>query len=1647
MTTLARTAYEESLSLAGTEEETQTLLPSYMVAADTHNIANRNQTFLESAVDLVETVPKFIGLSLISGVNQIYNIPADVGNLFGADYERNEIDDFIAGVDSDLGAYYQEHKEGVDTLGFVASSMVPGLGGIKALHAGQSALKASIAGGKFGENTSRALGLLVPAKEKHLKKAISEAINSNSVISLTERNTLLSMRAGLGQNVLEAAAFETAVAATLFDSPVLEGQDLGDFVSNIAWGAGVFGAVGGVVDITRGYFQIRKAVKIADAEAMPWRYIADAPEKANSYEKIALDFDQMHGVPDIPTNVDEARQVFLKNSADEKVVALELRVRKEIGTLSNGDQAVAEALYQTTKAASLESKLGAYIGLKGSTRLTEKSAIEAETLKIQKKIQAGTADIADAERLGNLHVAYARTWGDDAGKVFTEQPRVVSLVDSLKKGEVIKVSATGVKAGKKNYPFKLETKGKKAAWDVTAATPLQAQARYIWASKLPEFPKSTLEKPIVIAENDLPLLEKAYREFDSTFKLKMEDGTAISFPNQENFLRFLVEKKEQLANKIHFKSEELLAKEVATATPSAAPTRKITQEEISSMVNVKNGYLGGEQSANVIDDVFALQKHSEDYTARMIQQGSHKEKDGLIDVWNVPQHVKLTYDSTPFAKLNGHEVENMVVIKQQQKLYMQATDRASASVIGAEHVNLPVISAKDIQDTANRIGAGAHFATAASSNYGTLAALTEYIGKTTIRIIEKAQGTARESLEPALYKLGQNPEAAIEWSALSATLRSIPDNYVLNEAGDALRPQALVLWERKAAEAAELGKKVPEKPVLKALDAPENIPLKSAEVQDLAKIHIELNGKRVESYRTLRTSQGVSYKTSSDIFYAPPVDPKEFPFFALVSDSSITGTGHTKTIYAATEQELETMVAKLKTDPKLTVRVKKDAEDYYKSIGQFDFEKTLNDNYLDTTMHRKGVSSPHFVPTDPNKIVSDLLNWHLQKESGLVREAVATKYEVPFAELRNLGSVFTKLATSKFSSASLVKYADDVVKNPYADFIKTSLGIRKYSDYPFWINANRMADEAVSKMYARATGAMESAKTPAELVEVNKILDQAGYKGAAYDEGMDLFANHQAAKGLLTTTVQKANSILATIVLRWDTLNAANNAISANVLLGAETKAVLRAIESSDANAIGKLAEIGKISVPGTDKLILAPQKLIAASMQRFGTNTPQMQFYRDHGYISSISDQYRKTLDDLTFNAKESVEGWNSRVDGVHKTLREAANTGEKWTGNRLAEEFNRFVAADVMKQITDIAVDAGKMTGQEQLAYINTFVNRTQGNYLAAQRPMMFQGPVGQAIGLFQTYQFNLMQQLLRHVGEGSAKDAATLLALQGTIHGMNGLPAFNAINTHIVGNASGNTDHRDLIDTIYGAAGKQAGNWLMYGLGSNWLLHPDLKVNLYVRGDINPRHLTIVPTDPSQVPIVQATGKFIANLFETGQKLAAGGDVATTLLQGLEHNGISRPLAGLAQTLEATVNPLGVSYSTSKKGNVIASNDLLSLANLGRIIGGKPLDEAIAQDATFRFKAYGLEDSARRRRLGEAMKTSMIAGQEPSTEQINNFAEQYAALGGKQDQFNTWFTQLYKTANLSQANKLSQDLNGKFSQGMQRIMGGAELRDFTE
>jgi hypothetical protein len=226
---------------------------------------------------------------------------------------------------------------------------------------------------------------------------------------------------------------------------------------------------------------------------------------------------------------------------------------------------------------------------------------------------------------------------------------------------------------------------------------------------------------------------------------------------------------------------------------------------------------------------------------------------------------------------------------------------------------------------------------------------------------------------------------------------------------------------------------------------------------------------------------------------------------------------------------------------------------------------------------------------------------------------------------------------------------------------------------------------------------------------------------------------------------------------------------------------------------------------------------------------------------------------------------------------------------------------------------------------------------------------------------------------------------------------------------------------------------GDMLMYGLPSDLL-----RTNLYSRGDINPRSVTVIPTAIKDIPFVSGFSKMLGSVKDGVSKMANGGDVWSSFLQAVEHNGISRPLAGMAQVMEAT-GPGGKPYSTTGKGSILFSNDLLSLATLSRLAGGRPLDEAIVNDGVFRIQSYQQYDRSKMLEIAGAVKASAIEGRIPAEDQMVQFASEYARSGGKQQNFNKWVLQEMKSANTNRAQEITSQLQNPFAKKVQVLMGG--------
>ena len=1594
---------------------TESAIPSYLVAADTHNIANRNYSFFESAT-------LGAGAVLGSAATQVYNILPTIGNWFGGDFEHAKTQEVLERFDSDMGQYYQDHQSGVDAFGFVLSSLVPGTVGVKAFRAGQTILRGAAEAGTLGTNMQAATGLL-PSGRSLINRAIQATLEPNAGFPVWNAQTVKAIAAGVGQAAMEGAAFETAVAATMYNSPVLEKQDLGDIASNILWGVGLSGAIGGVLHGAQVYSKIKGAETTLGKEFSQVTHVAEMPNAAIA-DRMLAHLDDLHNTINFKPAaaadwVEEAawKATKYESMKAEKVRFIEDKVRKLSGELAGGDEEVAGQLYKYFRNAELGEAEAKLYGTEGVSRLGQKSAAEKRYDKIVRdageKLEFKSPE-DEAFYLSRQKV-YVKLNGEGAGTVTSELPTTWRLADKLEPNAQLQVNAKGVKAGEKNWKFSLDK-----AWDALEAGHFEAEARTIWATAADVF-KSTLEKGKIptIGGNDIPLLEKAYLEgiLPEVAITHRGKTSLVKFNNNEEFLQYLQDTKLSTYVKLTEK-------------------QKMDAAEAAKIVNVSERFVaGGLQKGELEDNIFAMQKQRADWKAS--NPNSQKE------YWDQPTWGKIIKD-TSAIEVDGNVVQGLAAIAEKKKLYEQAAERAVAPILGDMQEYFFRLS-DDAILKANRNSVGGGMFTTQNENYGTLASMAQQLGSWTLRRISKVHEATREELNGTLMRLGQNQAAAVEWSVINAKLRQYGSvAYGFDEEAQAFKP--LAIMRKEAGESDEALEKLiaafPE-------DLPLELPVKHSETVDTILSHMSLNASRLAKQGAIRANQGVKWHRDPERFYPIPPNTKDYPFIASVIDDSIAGMGHGKMLYAATSQELEQMITSVRAaDPTLKILTKADAENWYKSVGQYEFERTLTDTAFDSAAKMKGTSANYLPPTDPQKIVNDLLNWHLARDSALVREGVAHLNEAQFASLRSAGEKFANVQESHFTKLDPIAYLEMQSKNPFADYAKTALGLSTSRDFPFWTPMNDLLDRKVSGIFNGIYESFKNLKSVDDLEGINKMLREAGYEGAAYSALQFASANHTAPKGVLTSFVAKANAILSSCMLGLDPINAVNNLIGSNVLRNTELTSLIRNIAKGNADAAGELTKLN-LKVPGTGEQVFSPAKMIAKAMGDFHSEGGKAlrEEFKKLGIISSRVDQANWVLDNLSLTGKESVQEIQNLPGKIIAGLKKAAEKGETLTGNVLAEEFNRFVSGHVAKQITDRAVDAGLIGEKEAWAYINTFVNRVEGNYLAAQRPGVFQGPVGQAIGLFQTYQFNLGQQLLRHIGEGGAKDAALMMGLQSTIYGMKGLPAFDAINTHIIGNASGNQNHRDLYDATFGAAGKEAGDWLMYGLGSNalGLISPDLKFNLYSRGDINPRNVTLLPLNPANIPFVQAAGKLFSSVKETAGKVMQGGDAWGSFLQGIEHAGVNRPLAGLAQTLQAFGNPRMQSYSTSNKGNIVAANDLLSWANFGRLAGAKPLDEAAAIDRAYNLEVYAAKDSALRAKLGETIKTTVIAGNHPTPEQIENFSYEYAKAGGRQAQFNQFMMQQYKAANTSQANKLAENLKSPFSQSMQTLMGGTQLRDF--
>ena len=757
-------------------------------------------------------------------------------------------------------------------------------------------------------------------------------------------------------------------------------------------------------------------------------------------------------------------------------------------------------------------------------------------------------------------------------------------------------------------------------------------------------------------------------------------------------------------------------------------------------------------------------------------------------------------------------------------------------------------------------------------------------------------------------------------------------------------------------------------------------------------------------------------------------------------------------ITAKSEEQLRLLAANVGDD--FDVIYKSDVANYYKAKGEYDYGMTLNEAAVNSNLASRGVLADFFPETRLENVMEDYLQFHAKQEEKHIRTAVQVQNRQFFNEMSFLSEQYRKVSESV--TRGIGSRFKSKVADPFGDYIKTALDISKQQEFPlldslndFVDNVGKAAGEALEKGFRDAKAGLITYD------EANRIADRYGLGMPYKDVDSYITANERYPRNLIREGFQKANLWLATAVLRLDVANSLVNIISTPIMLGTELSSIRQLIKKGDPLA-GKLNEVLSLPVPGRPgQRMPSTTHLIGNAINNyFGKDKlARIQRYRDIGAIKEVSQLYHEVLDDLSFQPAINPKEWVNKVSA-------AVEKGATLTGNNFSEEFTRFVSADVMRQITDPLVAAGRMSIKEQNAYISTFVNRTQGNYVTSQRPILFQGTTGAAVSLFQTYAFNVLQQLFRHLQAGDKKTLAIFMGLQTSIFGLNGLPFFNAVNTYLIGGqistpfgslgVQNNPENKDAY-SVLPAFNKELGDWMLYGTASAFPLFSGSIPALFTRGDINPRHITIIPTNPLDVPAVAASLKLYDAVVSTGKSIAGGADVSDALLRGLEHQGWNRPLAGFAQLMAG--------QSTTSRGTLIsAANDMQATSWLGslaertvefggvsRLMGARPMDEAVALSTLYRQKSYQAMDRARVERLGQIVKTKLYRNEVPTEEELEEFMLRYTRTGGRVEQFQQALQRWSRDANVSVVNQLANRVGNPYGQTLQSIMGGERLPDY--
>jgi len=867
-------------------------------------------------------------------------------------------------------------------------------------------------------------------------------------------------------------------------------------------------------------------------------------------------------------------------------------------------------------------------------------------------------------------------------------------------------------------------------------------------------------------------------------------------------------------------------------------------------------------------------------------------------------------------------------------------------------------------------------------------------------IAEKLITTVQSKIVPLL----RNQKDRAEWATFKNAISANPARLTLRVEGEAGK-EIGYLFDKEAGDVLKNGGK--------ALPGMTGNVLKAFQIEMQ-----ELHPNVVDMYNSVKKFEGnTASLLNRDVLYAAPI--QDSPYMAMVKYKN----GTKRMIHAQSDDALKLEIAEVRKaqagmldDIKLRDEIKLDKQ----LQGIFEPGEFFGNMEADIRSFRKG-SAATPLGTNGDAELNRMINYY----DGFGRAAALQYTKIRYEPVLNaLGKqqerldIATKSTLGRAPTSLLGGNSDE-----FKRLQNTLLGKSNVGSYEAFAKANATMNEVFASGYEKFArgfkGALNSdtavgsvlRKLPyanakeydlanSELADhLNKFVSQFGLTGTDYKNvAQQLVINSSHSPRAATKLVTGMNGFFATGQLGLDVLNTAVNFLSFPLTQIPEFKNLRRNLLSGNVEGLEGVA-IKDPTLGG--KWMLSPFKLVENTFDSWANPSKyqkQWEGFVDRGIVTPQTMAYQLAHENLgrSFASRDPnlvEQAWG----GFLQTAR-----------NWLVEKPNNFMQFASAHAADDVLLRAGITDEKLRAVRVAQHVRRTQHNFVGSQRPIAFNGPIGSAVSLYQTFQFNTIQNLTRYMGEGDTKAISVFMGIQAGTFGLQSNPIFHAANS-MIAYKNGNTERNDLYTRM------QDADAMLYGPISSLL-----DVNLYGRGDLTPRTAILLPTEIATIPAIAQSiklGSAIGSIIDGVATMGPGGEPSRALdsfLTSVQQSGLNRGLAGLAATFQG--------QSLDAQGNKIADTEPFSFATLMRAAGGRPFDEAKLRDLQYRTLAYQAKDNKLLEELGQDYRSQVRTYGDFDLNTWTTFVDKYANSGGEMKNLQRWLVRNNEKAGSDVAARLA-------------------------